>query len=311
MSPAGGLVPVASNLNFAAGQTIANLVTVQVGRRRQVDLTNHSGGRQRGRRRRRLLRAPASATCFTAVDARPGSSTPERAPAATRPVGPAPDRAASRSPASARSRPPPPPWSSTSPSPTPPPRAGSRVSPTGTAPAPRLQPQLHRRSDHPQPRHRQSRHRRRHRPHQRLSGHVDVIADVVGYYTPHSGVALRPAGPGPDPGHPHRDRRLQRTPWGPAETRPLAVAGVGGVPAPTPPPWSSTSPSPTPAPRAGSPSAPPAPHRPLASNLNFTAGQTIPNLVIVKVGTDGKIDLTNLPATVHVIADVVGYYTNT
>ena len=32
--------------------------------------------------------------------------------------------------------------------------------------------------------------------------------------------------------------------------------------------------------------------QPTASNLNFS-GQTIPNLVTVKVGVDGKINLTN------------------
>ena len=49
--------------------------------------------------------------------------------------------------------------------------------------------------------------------------------------------------------------------------------------------------------------------QPTASNLNYTAGQTIPNLVTVKVGSDGKIDLNNNSAgSVHLIADVAGYY---
>lgn len=49
--------------------------------------------------------------------------------------------------------------------------------------------------------------------------------------------------------------------------------------------------------------------QPTASNLNFTAGQNIPNLVTVKVGTDGKINLKNNSAgSVHLIADVAGYY---
>ena len=44
------------------------------------------------------------------------------------------------------------------------------------------------------------------------------------------------------------------------------------------------------------------------SNLNFQAGQNIPNLVIVPVGADGKIQLFNGSAgTVHLIADVAGY----
>jgi hypothetical protein len=44
------------------------------------------------------------------------------------------------------------------------------------------------------------------------------------------------------------------------------------------------------------------------SNLNFARGQTIPNLVVVQLGTDGRIDVTNLAGSVHVIIDVVGYY---
>jgi hypothetical protein len=51
--------------------------------------------------------------------------------------------------------------------------------------------------------------------------------------------------------------------------------------------------------------------RPTVSNLNFAAGQTIPNLVTVKLGTDGKVTLFDGQIggkTVHVIADVAGYY---
>ena len=48
--------------------------------------------------------------------------------------------------------------------------------------------------------------------------------------------------------------------------------------------------------------------RPETSNLNFQAGQNIPNLVIVPVGPDGKIQLYNgSPGTVQLIADVAGY----
>ena len=51
---------------------------------------------------------------------------------------------------------------------------------------------------------------------------------------------------------------------------------------------------------------------PNASNLNYSAGQTIANSVIVPVGTGGKIDITNggaAAAGTDVIVDVVGYYT--
>ena len=48
--------------------------------------------------------------------------------------------------------------------------------------------------------------------------------------------------------------------------------------------------------------------RPDASNLNYVAGQTVPNLVVAKVGTGGKVSLFNLAGSTHVIADVVGWY---
>ena len=48
--------------------------------------------------------------------------------------------------------------------------------------------------------------------------------------------------------------------------------------------------------------------RPNASSLNFVAGQTIPNLVIAKVGAGGKVSFFNPAGTVDVIADVVGWY---
>ncbi|MCB1261814.1 MAG: hypothetical protein KDB33_15710, partial [Acidimicrobiales bacterium] len=48
--------------------------------------------------------------------------------------------------------------------------------------------------------------------------------------------------------------------------------------------------------------------KPLASNLNWPAGDTRPNLVTVKVGAGGKVSLFNNAGSVHVIADVVGWY---
>ena len=51
--------------------------------------------------------------------------------------------------------------------------------------------------------------------------------------------------------------------------------------------------------------------RPGVSNLNFVAGQTVPNLVTVKVGANGRVNLFNSSGNVDVLADVVGYYTTT
>jgi hypothetical protein len=47
--------------------------------------------------------------------------------------------------------------------------------------------------------------------------------------------------------------------------------------------------------------------RPTASNLNLQSGKTAPNLVIAKVGADGRIRLYNNAGTVHLIADVMGW----
>ena len=48
---------------------------------------------------------------------------------------------------------------------------------------------------------------------------------------------------------------------------------------------------------------------PNTANLNFNAGQTIPNLVMVKVGVaDGKVKIFNFSGQTNVIFDVAGYF---
>jgi len=47
---------------------------------------------------------------------------------------------------------------------------------------------------------------------------------------------------------------------------------------------------------------------PSATNLNFLAGQTVSNLVVVKVGADGNVNVYNAAGSTHVIFDVVGWY---
>lgn len=49
--------------------------------------------------------------------------------------------------------------------------------------------------------------------------------------------------------------------------------------------------------------------KPDASNLNFDAGVAVPNLVVVRVGTNGRVSLYNNAGTVHVAADVQGWFT--
>jgi CSLREA domain-containing protein len=139
-------------------------------------------------------------------------------------------------------------------------------------------------------------------------GQVHAIFDVVGWYGGPSGGsrfnAITPAR--------ILDTRTnpQGTPPGSVdqnETVVVDVTGVGGVPAnatavvlnvtatgPTQPSFLTVHPSDT--------------GLPLASNLNFNAGKTVPNLVIVKVGGDGNVKVYNAVGSVHVIFDVVGWY---
>jgi subtilase family serine protease len=51
--------------------------------------------------------------------------------------------------------------------------------------------------------------------------------------------------------------------------------------------------------------------RPQSSNLNFSTGQTVANMVMVPVGSDGTVDFYNggISGSADVIADIAGYYT--
>ena len=48
--------------------------------------------------------------------------------------------------------------------------------------------------------------------------------------------------------------------------------------------------------------------RPLASNLNVVEGQTIPNLVFARVGGDRQVTVYNNAGAVHVLADIQGWF---
>jgi hypothetical protein len=104
------------------------------------------------------------------------------------------------------------------------------------------------------------------------------------------------------------------SPVGPGGTIAMSVAGWGGVPLMT-----STSPVPpsavvlnvtvtNPATAGYLTLFPDGAAQPATSDLNFLGGQTIPNLVVVRLGANGKLDIFNAAGTTDVIADVVGWY---
>ena len=50
--------------------------------------------------------------------------------------------------------------------------------------------------------------------------------------------------------------------------------------------------------------------RPVASNLNVENGQTIPNMVIVRLGTDGAVKIYNHSGNAHIVVDLLGVFRN-
>ncbi|MFD0570606.1 hypothetical protein ACFQ0T_17045 [Kitasatospora gansuensis] len=136
---------------------------------------------------------------------------------------------------------------------------------------------------------------------------VDLIADLAGYYSGSGSIFTST-----DPSRALDTRNAigvtSRTPVAPGGTVDLQVAGVNGVPATgvTAVTMNVTVTEPT-----GGGYLTVYPHgqtRPTISNLNWTPGRTLANLVTVPV-VDGKVSLFNgSGGTVHVIADVAGYY---
>ncbi|GAA1501025.1 hypothetical protein GCM10009760_63490 [Kitasatospora kazusensis] len=139
-------------------------------------------------------------------------------------------------------------------------------------------------------------------------GGVDVIADLVGYYGADGYDTYRPTGPwrAMDTRSDHYEEgELMRkaAPVGPGQTLDVDIlsgarlhaatlnvtvtnGGAGG--------YLTVFPS-------GS-------TRPGVSNLNWSAGQTIPNQVVVKVGANGKVSFYNgSKSTVDLVVDVFGY----
>ncbi len=141
------------------------------------------------------------------------------------------------------------------------------------------------------------------------SGAVNVIADATGYYEPDTGspfVGIQPkrlldSRPGSQVGP-------YSSPWGAGQSRTVTVTGgTTTVPAnATAVVLNVTGVVPT----AGTHLTvwPAGQTMPLASNLNLPSGDVRPNLVVVKVGTNGQIGVYNNSGNMHVVADVVGYF---
>jgi Invasin, domain 3 len=142
-------------------------------------------------------------------------------------------------------------------------------------------------------------------------GSADLVVDLEGYFAAPTGAAgeFQPL----TPARVLDTRTANGAPTakvGPAQTLNLQVTGRGGLPATG---VSAVVMNVT----VTNPSAagyltvfPTGAAAPLASNLNFTAGETVPNRVIVGVGASGQVSIFNGAGSTDVIADVGGYFTD-
>lgn len=141
-------------------------------------------------------------------------------------------------------------------------------------------------------------------------GTVHLVVDIVGYFDPTGGSRFHAVTP-----NRVLDDRVGNGlsgPWGQGQSRALPLAGAFATKVPA----GATGVVANVTATQGSTGSfvtvyPDGVAKPNASNLNFGPGETIPNLVTVKVALNGKIDLYNELGTVDLIADVVGYYAAT
>ncbi len=140
-------------------------------------------------------------------------------------------------------------------------------------------------------------------------GSVDVVADVGGWFSDGTAAAAGSLFVGVTPARILDTRTAFAV--GPNATYGLAVAGHGGVPAmsdtvpPTAVVLTVTATNPTAA--SFLTVWPEGSTRPLASDLNYVPALTVPNLVVVRLGASGAIDLYNQLGTTDLVVDVVGW----
>jgi hypothetical protein len=152
------------------------------------------------------------------------------------------------------------------------------------------------------------------------AGSVDAVGDVNGWFTDTTVGGAGASFAGVEPSRILDTRGVNGqpvgapvAPLGQGQTISLQVAGVAGVPsmsASTPPAavvLNVTVTQPT-APNSIIIAWPAGMARNNTSDLNFVAGQTVANLVVVQVGSNGKVNLYNALGSVQVIADVMGWY---
>ncbi len=137
-----------------------------------------------------------------------------------------------------------------------------------------------------------------------LKSTVHVVVDLVGYFRPGSSSGLLALDP-----RRVLDTRFDgaRSKVGPGGLVELLIAGTGAIPA------SATAVAlnvTVTEPDSGSYLLvyPSGETRPNASSINMERGQTVANMVIAKLGTNGMISIYNLAGNTHIVVDVLGCF---
>jgi hypothetical protein len=135
-----------------------------------------------------------------------------------------------------------------------------------------------------------------------FAGVTDLLVDVNGYFTDATGSgkrfnALSPAR--------IADTRASNQKPGPAGTLSVQVGGVGVSSGATAAILNVTATNPT---AAGFLTVYPGGTPPTASDLNFTTGQTIPNLVVATLSSTGSVTIYNSSGSTDVVVDLVGWF---
>ena len=139
------------------------------------------------------------------------------------------------------------------------------------------------------------------------TGKVDVVVDVVGYFEP--GVGARFFALAPTRVLDSRIGSGLDGTWKPLQTRTLDIGGAPGTNVPEQATGIVANVTVTDGTAESLISVYPGNvGKPISSNLNFGAGQIVPNLVAVGLAPNGTINLYNDQGEVNLIADVVGFF---
>lgn len=137
-------------------------------------------------------------------------------------------------------------------------------------------------------------------------GHAECVVDVMGYFTQSGGDRFTPTAPSR-----LFDTRIGQgiRPGKIVSEVPVAVdvVGLAGVPANATAIIANLTVTETEAPgwmRLTPTGSPPT----ISSNVNFMTGDTVPNLVMCKLGDGGRITVDGFGGSAHVLADVFGYF---